>query len=70
MNKGLLQSLREEYKKGTRVRLLNMDDIQAPPIGTLGTVFGVDDMGSLLVHWDTGSSLNVIYGEDRVEIVC
>jgi hypothetical protein len=46
-----------------------MDDVQAPPIGTKGTVHGVDDTGSLLVHWDDGSGLNVIYGEDIVRKV-
>ena len=45
---------------------MKMDDVQAPPIGTYGTVTGVDDTGSLLVRWDNGSGLNVIYGEDRV----
>ena len=44
-----------------------MDDVQAPPVGTKGTVLGVDDTGSLLMRWDTGSSLNVIYGEDIVD---
>ena len=43
-----------------------MEDIQAPPIGTYGTVTGVDDTGSLLVRWDNGSGLNAIYGVDRV----
>ena len=51
------------------VRLLKMDDDQAPPIGTEGTVLGVDDIGSLLMVWDTGSSLNVVMGEDVVEII-
>jgi hypothetical protein len=46
-----------------------MDDVQAPPAGTLGTVYGVDDTGSLLVHWDNGSGLNVIFGEDIVRKV-
>lgn len=41
-----------------------MDDIQAPPIGTKGTVRGVDDTGSIMVDWDNGSGLNVVYGED------
>lgn len=36
-------------------------------IGTQGTVTGVDDTGSLLVDWDNGSGLNVIYGVDRVK---
>lgn len=43
-----------------------MDDDQAPPIGTQGTVLGVDDLGSLLVAWDNGSSLNVLDGVDVV----
>ena len=41
-----------------------MDDVQAPPIGTKGTVYGVDDTGSMLVNWDNGSGLNVVYGVD------
>ena len=41
-----------------------MDDPQAPPIGTKGTVLGVDDLGSIMVAWDSGGSLNVVYGED------
>jgi hypothetical protein len=44
-----------------------MDDSQAPPLGTEGTVTGVDDMGSLLVDWDNGSHLNVIHGVDKVQ---
>ena len=64
-----LSALREEYPQGTRVELLQMDDIQAPPIGAKGTVYGVDDTGSLLVHWDNGSGLSVIYGEDIVRKV-
>lgn len=43
-----------------------MDDAQAPPVGTKGSVKGVDDTGSLLMRWDNGSGLNVVYGEDLV----
>ena len=43
-----------------------MDDPQAPPVGTIGEVLGVDDTGSLLMRWRTGSGLNVVYGEDVV----
>ena len=55
---------RREYPIGCRVQLVRMDDVQAPPIGTEGTVRGVDDIGSIMVSWDTGSSLSVAYGED------
>ena len=59
-----LQALRERFPKGTRVELVKMDDPQAPPIGTKGTVRGVDDIGSILVAWDNGCGLSVAYGED------
>ena len=62
-------SIRMMYPAGTRVRLLSMDDPQAPPIGTMGTVQCIDDIGSLMVNWDNGSSLNVLYGIDSVQIV-
>ena len=59
-----LQALRERYPKGTRVELVQMDDPQAPPIGTKGTVRGVDDIGSIMAVWDNGCGLSVAYGED------
>lgn len=62
----IVEDLRKQYPNGTRVELVQMDDVQAPPPGTKGTVTGVDDTGSLMVSWDNGSGLNVIYGEDIV----
>ena len=61
--------LKKNYPVGSRVELLQMEDDQAPPIGTKGTVYGVDDNGSILVGWDNGSSLNVIDGVDQVIII-
>ena len=63
----IVESIRREYPAGTRVELVRMDDVQAPPAGTKGTVKGVDDTGSLLMRWDNGSGLNVVYGEDIVQ---
>ena len=60
----IVESIRKEYPVGTRVELVHMDDFQAPPIGTKGTVQGVDDTGSIMVRWDNGSGLSVVYGED------
>ena len=59
-----VERLRLEYPIGCREVLVRMDDVQAPPIGTEGTVRGVDDIGSIMVRWDNGSSLSVAYGED------
>ena len=56
--------LRINYPKGTRVELVKMDDVQAPPIGTQGTVQLVDDIGTIMVDWDNGSKLGVVLGED------
>lgn len=66
-SKEIVEYIRKEYPQGTRVELVQMDDVQAPPIGTKGTVVGVDDTASLLVRWDNGSHLNVVYGEDVVK---
>ena len=69
-NKETVERLRCQYPAGCRVELVRMDDVQAPPIGTKGTVTGVDDAGSVMIRWDNGSSLSVVYGEDyAVKIV-
>ena len=64
-----IEMVRRQYPAGTRVELVRMDDRQAPPPGTKGTVLGVDDTASLLMRWDNGSGLNVVYGEDIVRII-
>ena len=64
IGKETLQALRERYPAGTRVELVQMDDAQAPAVGTKGTVRDVDDMGSIMVAWDNGCGLNVVYGVD------
>ena len=61
-----VERVSKKFSAGTRVELVLMDDLHAPPSGTLGTVIGVDDTASLLVEWDNGSCLNVIYGKDSV----
>ena len=60
----IVERLRKQYPVGTRVELVRMNDEQAPAIGTHGTVNGVDDLGSIMVSWDNGGSLSVVYGED------
>ncbi len=65
-----LEKLRSQFPAGTRVELVEMDDPQVPLPGTRGSVQGVDDAGQLLMRWDTGSGLNVIWGEDKIRKVC
>lgn len=65
-----LKRLREEFPAGCRVMLLQMNDEQAPPPGTTGTVDHVDDVGTIHVKWNNGSGLGVVHGADsciRVE---
>ena len=69
ISKKALYNLRTRFTPGTRIELLQMNDVQAPPIGTLGTVTGVDDAGSIIVEWDNGNGLNVAYGVDIVRKV-
>ena len=63
-SKETVDRIRKEYPVSTRVVLVQMDDLQAPPIGMKGTVRGVDDIGSIMVAWDNGCGLSVAYGED------
>nr|DAF61274.1 MAG TPA: protein of unknown function (DUF4314) [Siphoviridae sp. ct0R320] len=67
-SKERIEALRKYYPRGTKVKLLAMDDPQAPPTGTMGEILGVDDAGQLLVRWETGSSLSLIPGVDSFRI--
>ena len=60
-----IDHLRIRYPEGTRIELVSMDDPQAPPMGTRGTVLGVDSAGDVLVIWDNGCTLNLIPNVDR-----
>ena len=64
-----LERLRRTYPQGTKVRLVSMDDAQAPPVGTKGEILGIDDVGNILVSWENGSSLNLIPDVDEFGIL-
>ena len=66
-----LEQLRKEYPAGTRVELVKMDDPYNTKLipGCQGTVRYVDDMGTIHVTCDCGSSLGVIYGEDACRML-
>ena len=69
ISKEKLGHLRKQYPSGARVELFWMDDAEAPPKGTKGTVCGIDDIGSIMVQWDNGSNLNVVYGVDFCKVI-
>ena len=68
-NKEIIEHLRRTYPAGTTVELVRMNDEYAPPPGTRGSVLYVDDLGTIHVRWNTGSSLGLAYGEDVCRIV-
>ena len=55
---------RLNYPPGTRLELISMDDPQAIPPGSHGTVDHVDDMGTIHMRWDNGRSLGLVPSED------
>lgn len=62
----IVEQVKREYPAGTRVELVYMNDPYRPmPEGLQGTVVCVDDTATIHVNWDNGSSLGVVYGEDR-----
>lgn len=58
------ERMKKNYPVGTRIELGHMDDPQAVPDGTRGTVAYVDDAGQLGMKWDNGRSLSLVPGED------
>lgn len=57
------------YPVGTRIELAYMDDPQAVPTGTRGTVDHIDDAGHIHMNWDNGRSLAVILGVDDFRLL-
>ena len=66
----IVNSIRKVFPAGCRVKLLQMNDPwREMPEGLCGTVIHVDDMGTVHVNWENGSSLGVVYGVDRIQRV-
>ena len=67
ISKEMLAMLREKYPSGTRVELVHMDDPYTKlTTGDKGTVRFIDDMGTIHISWDCGSSLGAVYGVDII----
>ena len=69
-NEKQLQSLRERYPAGTRIRLNHMDDPYEPVLpGTIGEVTDVDDGGNIHMVWQSGRTLSLIEGVDDFAVI-
>lgn len=65
MSEMKIQQLRKNYPPGSRVVIKSMyDPYHAIPSGTAGTVKYVDDIGTIHVNWDNGTTLGICPDED------
>ena len=65
--RSVVERLRDHYPKDARVELICMDDPYSKlKPGDKGTVITVDDIGTVHIAWDNGSSLGAAYGADRI----
>lgn len=68
-NEKVIQERKECYSEGTRIKVIVKDESPDLPMGTLGTIQFVDDLGQIHVNWDNGSDLVLAYGEDIFTVV-
>ena len=70
VQKEWLDFLREQYPKGSRIRLTEMkDDPYALSPGSMGTLKYIDDDAQFHISWDNGSGLALRIGEDRFRVL-
>ena len=69
-NKNYLAQFRKQYPIGTKIQLISMRDEKYPILpGTIGEVTHIDDMGSIHMKWQNGSSLALIPEVDSFKAV-
>ena len=64
-----LEKLHAKYPKGTKIRLIHMNDPQPVPTRTIGEVALIDDAGNIYLNWQNGRSLALIEGVDDFEVI-
>ena len=69
-NKAYLENLRKQYPVGTKIQLISMRVEKYPILpGTIGEVTHIDDVGSIHMKWQNGSSLALIPEVDSFKVM-
>lgn len=64
-----VERIKEQYPKGTPIRLYSMEGEQTVQPGSRGVVDHVDDIGQIHMKWENGSCLALNVEEDRFDII-
>ena len=65
-----IKYIKDKYIAGTKIELIKMYDYINPvPPKTKGIIRSVDDMGTIQVTWENGSSLGLVVGIDKFKIL-
>ena len=69
-NKNYLEQLRKQYPVGTKIGLISVRNEKYPILpGTIGEVTHIDDLGSIHMKWQNGSSLAIIPEVDSFKVL-
>lgn len=60
---------RAKYPAGTKIKLISMLKENQMPAGLIGTVVCVDDASQIHMNWENGSTLALIEGVDKFEVL-
>lgn len=65
-----VERLKRTLPVGTRLELTeDMDDIQGLKSGSQGVVSFIDDIGTIHMKWDNGSTLGIVHNVDKYNII-
>ena len=65
-----IEYIKQKYPIGTKVKLIKMYDFYNDlATGEEGIITSVDDLGTLHIKWENGSTLGLVVGVDEFEVI-